>query len=316
MRDDTVREVIASGLRRLEGDLERLTPHMAPSARAWLRRLARDDDPAAYFGHPRAFPFVAMPVWFERAATGTVDLSRQERLAASSMAGYLFIRILDGLIDGHAQEELTFLPLLGVLHERFQSPYLALFPAGHPFQERFAATWSGCLDATARDAQEGTATLSAFVEVTARKVDAARLPLQATALLLDREDALRDWMRFFDLLGCWHLMEEDLLDFNEDAARGARTYVLSAAAARRRVGQSAIGWLLDCGIDEISATLGAWMAELRDAAASLGTSEPATYLAQRDEQLGRAIDGMRSAMRTLARVDEAISRNAPRGQPA
>lgn len=164
MIEEPVREVVSGAVRRLENELDELSPFMTARVRAWMRRLARDRDPASYFVHLRAFPFVLLPWWFERAARGTVDLELQGTLAGSSISGYYFIRILDGLMDAHAEDELEFLPVLGVFHDRFQLPYLSLFPAGHPFHDRFAATWSACLDATARDAA---------LDAQARKVDPA-----------------------------------------------------------------------------------------------------------------------------------------------
>jgi hypothetical protein len=300
-------EMVSEAVHRLEAEVEALSPFMAVPAKAWMRRLAGGRDPAAYFTHPRAFPFVLLPWWFERAARGSIDRELHIKLAGSSISGYYFIRILDGIMDGHAGKELEFLPILGVFHERFQSPYLSLFPDGHPFHDRFAATWSACLDATAQDAALGAPTLDAFVTVTARKVLAASIPLQAVAWLLDRQDELADWMAFFDLLGCWHLMEEDILDFNEDAGREARTFVLCLAERRRRPGQSPVGWLLESGIDEIAATMAGWMGELARRAAVLSAPEPAAYLIQRDERFRREIAATRPAMQALARVDAALS---------
>ena len=307
MVEGPVGQMVSEAVGRLEADLEALSPFMAVRARAWMRRLAGDRDPAAYFTHPRAFPFILLPWWFERAARGSIDRELQGTLAASSISGYYFIRILDGIMDGHVGQELEFVPILGVLHERFQSPYFSLFPDRHPFHDRFAATWSACLDATAQDAALGAPTLDDFVTVSARKVLAASIPLQAVAWLLGRQDQLADWMAFFDLLGRWHLMEEDLLDFNEDAGRQARTFVLCLAERRRRPGQSPVGWLLESGIDEIAATMAGWMAELAECAAVLSAPEPAAYIVQRNERLQREIDATRPAMQALARVDAALS---------
>jgi hypothetical protein len=313
--EEPVRALVANAVRRLEDDLEAFAPFMAGPVSAWMRRLARNIEPAAYFTHPRGFPFILLPWWFERSVRGAVDVGLHQRLIGSSISGYYFIRIVDGLMDGHAEDELEFLPALGVLHERFQSPYVSLFPAGHPFHDRFAETWAECLDATARDGALGAPTLDDFTTVSARKVRAASIPLQAVAALYARQEELAPWMAFFDLLGRWHLMEEDLLDFNQDARRGTQTYVLCLAERQRRAGQSRVGWVLESGIDEIAATMSGWMAELEELSASLGAPEPAEYLAEREQRLRREIEAARPVFQALSRIEASQAGETDRGDP-
>jgi hypothetical protein len=306
MRDAAQRLIVTSAVRQLEADLDALSPFLAPRVRAWMGRLSGGAAPADYFLHLRAFPFVQIPWWFEASLGGDVDPALHEALAGSSIAGYYFIRILDGLMDGHATDEISFLPALGVLHERFQAPYVALFAAAHPFWRRFREVWAGCLDVTARDAAEGAPTLDDFLAVTARKVDAASLPLAAVALRLGREDALAPWLHVFTRLGRWHLLEEDLLDIAEDAGRGGRTFVLSEAERRRAPHQSALGWLLAGGIGDLHALLRRWMIELRESAAGLGSPGLLAYLDEREGELAHRVAAMQPGLRALTRVAAAI----------
>ncbi len=306
MREEEQREIVVHAVRRLDEDLLELAPFSAPRVRAWASRLAGGAKTEEYFLHLRAFPFVGLPVWFELSVRGEVDPALHRALACSSIAGYYFIRILDGLMDGDATDEVSFLPVLGVLHERFQSPYATLFGADHAFWPRFRRTWSGCLDATTEDAAHGAPTLEDFFRVTARKVEAASLPLLAVALHLGREAELAPWMAVFERFGRWHLMEEDLLDVSVDAARGARTFALSEAERRRAPHESAIGWLLAGGIDELAGTLGAWMRELRASALALESPPLVRYLDARARGLDERLAAMRPGLRALTRLASAL----------
>src|ERR1700733_12212092 len=84
-------EMVSEAVHRLEAEVEALSPFMAVPAKAWMRRLAGGRDPAAYFTHPRAFPFVLLPWWFERAARGSIDPELHERLGGSPGAGGSFL---------------------------------------------------------------------------------------------------------------------------------------------------------------------------------------------------------------------------------
>lgn len=284
--------------------MERAAPFMAGQVAAWAQRLAGGPQPADYFTHPIAFPMLLLPWWLEQTLRDPPDRDLQADLAASTISGYYFIRLLDNVMDEGAEVERKLLPAAGFFHTQFQSPYQRYFAAAHPFWELFRRVWFHAADSTIRDAALTNIDRDTFITVAAQKVSAARIPLAAVCYRYERPELIAEWSRLVDLLGAWHQMFNDLLGWHKDLAHGAHTYLLSEAERQRAPGETVAAWVLREGFAWAMAALEGWMAELRALAAGLGSPALERYLDGRAGQLRARYEESRAGLRSAARLLE------------
>ena len=294
--------ITARAERRLRSDMGQLAPFLAPRLSSWIDDLLEGRSLAAGFLAPTAFPVVGIAWWAEE-AVGSVDPERQEDLAASSMAGYLFIRLIDNLMDGDGPGDVGLLPGLGFFSTVFVRPYRRWFPGSHPFWPYLEDVWVGAADLTARDAAFSHVDLERFHTVSARKTAAARIPVAATFHLHGRVDRLEEWEGFLDSFGRFHQLHNDLLSWRRDVATGTATYLLSMAGEGRS-DDAVAEWLLAEGLESTFATLQSTMADLVAIASSLGSPGLVRYVDRRRERLdddARAAAAGAAAWRELPR---------------
>ena len=115
-------------------------PHTSQRLRSWLASLFGPVAPDKVFTRADTFPLLLLPWWLE-SSVRQPDLSLQRELATSSISGYLYIRLIDNLMDGDAPADVGLLPALSLLHTRFAKPFGKWFGHSHPFWAEFHGIW-------------------------------------------------------------------------------------------------------------------------------------------------------------------------------
>lgn len=231
---------IARALSRLRADLRAAVPAIADDIQAWQVALAGSAEPADYFTHIDGFPLLRLPWWMyhgARRAEVDPDPSFLDDLIHSTVCGYYYIRLIDNVMDGHAEVERGLLPALGLFHSRFQGGYRRWFSHDHPFWDRFQRAWDRSVEVTILDGRLADVSWRDFVSLSGRKTGAATIPLAAVACRLGIEDRFQPWSAWVSDFGLWHQLCNDFFDWNKDLRLGTATYVLSEA--RRRAGPDA-----------------------------------------------------------------------------
>lgn len=275
-------------------------PVLSVPALAWTRTLSGGAPPERYFTHPDAFPMLLLPWWLEASIRGAPNRRFQGELVYSTMSGYYFVRMIDDLMDGERPPEAATLPALFVFHTEFVRTYQGIFGAADGFWDALAATWLDSAEMASRDAVDGAATRADFIETSARKTVAARIPLAAVCHRHGRTDLLDPWYRFVDLFGRWHQMLNDISGWQIDMEHGRQTYFLSRAPTRARSGVAA--WFVREGLAGGFAELDGWMDECLLAASDLGSLPLMAYLASRRDGVVAQRDEMMRTLQPLLRL--------------
>jgi hypothetical protein len=299
-------ETIAGAIIRLEADLEQAMPLVADQLKAWLADLAGGNRPQTYFEHPLAFPSLLLPWWLDSCLRDAPDETLQADLAYSTINGYLYIRLIDNVMDGHATVETQLLPALSFFHTQFQGVYGHYFTTDHPFWQLFQTVWYRSAEAAMHEAQLASIDAARFRQVSAQKVCAAKIPLAAVSHVHNRPDLIQPWSRLVDLLGSWHQMHNDLFGWAKDASLGTTTYFLSEAERQRRPDESLAGWVAREGFAWGISTLAGMMAAVEAAAQSLNCPELLDYLQTRRQLLAEQRRQAEKGLAALAKLADAI----------
>jgi hypothetical protein len=302
-----VEALVTDAVEAVESRMRGAAPFLAEGAARWMRGLWRTGHPADYFLQPDRFPVIQLPWWFEGTIRGTTDAGFQGSLVYSSVNGYYFIRLVDDVMDGNGSAPASLLPALGLFHAEFLSSYHRWFPSDHPFWNDFRAIWYGAADAAARDATLEDLDHERFIEVAARKVSAAKIPLAAVGHRYGALDRLPAWSDFCDRLGRFEQLTDDLFDWHDDLRRDAATWVLSEAGRRAAAGESVAAWIVREGFEWGVDTLRSWMTGLREAAHELECTKAVEHLAARESRLLERWDGVRPGLRSLGILARAMN---------
>jgi len=240
---------------------------------------------AHYFTNPRAFPLLLLPWWLEASIRASPSRDFQQDLVYSTVNGYYAVRLIDDLMDGDAPPPREVIPALQFFHTEFARSYARYFRFGHPFWEAFIAGWLGGAEAASRDARFETIDAERFVQVSAKKTVAARVPLAAVCHRYGRTDLLEPWYGFVDLFGGWHQMLNDIVGWNRDLEAGRTTYFLSRARASTHSADSIAEWVVADGLAWGRAQLDASMDSLKIAAARLQCPPLVAYLDERQRAI-------------------------------
>lgn len=280
-------------------------PHTLQRLQSWLASLFGGAPPEKVFTRADAFPLLLLPWWLESSVRQPA-LSLQRELATSSISGYLYIRLIDNLMDGDAPADVSMLPSLSLLHTQFTDPFRKWFGHSHPFWEEFHGIWFETAEVTLRDSTLDSIALSQFETISARKTGAAKIPVAATAYSLNRSDLLSDWYRFIDRFGCWHQMVNDLFGFHKDLRNGNTTYLLSEGRQAAGPSESIESWFYRQGFNWAIQQLDGWMNELRVIGARLGSPELLSYLDSRHVSLHDQAARVRSGLEALAEIGRVV----------
>jgi hypothetical protein len=283
-----------------------MAPFMAGAVNKWTRHLAQTPNPEDYYLHPKAFPMLLLPWWMEETFNPIPSVPFQTAVAASSINGYYYTRLVDNIMDKDGQEEISLLPSAHFFLCKSQFAYYPYFPADHPFWHDFLITLVTAGETAMRDAETAEIDLKTFTEVSAQKVCGAKIPLAAVAYHHEQTNLIGPWSEFVELFGRWHQMTDDLFDWHKDLQLGNPTYFLSEA--KRQSGQDNIaGWVIDLGFEWGCRQLAHWLADLHKMAQQLQSPSIVTYLKLREQLLQQQESDARTGLKGLAKLLTIIS---------
>jgi hypothetical protein len=293
------RELVQSSVHRALDDLAQDMPRSAASVLAWISDLSGTREPADYFLHPVAFPFLLLPWWLEHQIRGANDHAFQSDLIRSNVYGYYYTRLIDNVMDGHATVEDRLLPASGYFVSRFRGAYQPYFDWAHPFWAFFHRTWSEFGDVTTADGQLLDVDRDTFEGLVAHKVCAAKISLAAVCHRNRRPEDVPQWSAWIDVFGAWHLFREDLFDWQQDLQLGTLTYFLCEARRRKGAAEAEVSWIAREGLEWAMGELARWMAQVREL--RFVPPEVMAYLDDRE----REVQARRLALRpTLAFIQK------------
>jgi hypothetical protein len=297
-------QVLERATGRLQRDLGDTSPTLAAVMEQWLDRITGRQTLVDYFTHLRAFPIMLFPWWMEARSCGSHDLEFQEDLAGSSVSGYLYIRLIDNVMDEPDPAEIRILPLANYFHSRFQSVYLEHFPFGDPFWDVFHQTWMQSAEASLIDAAEDAIDERRFLEVAARKTCAGKIPLAAVCRRYGRTAVPDWWLKAFDRMAAVHQMSNDLFDFQRDLDARNATYFLSEGMRRKHEAETVPGWVVREGFDWGIRQLERWLEDLAFCAEACGSPGLGRYVELRVHDLRVTCRDLNEGFRTMRRVLE------------
>ena len=306
--------IIDAAFARLHETLRAAGPTVADCVHAWMESLggvARQKDG---YKHPLSYPMLLFPWWAEKTIHNPPDTDRQTDLAYSTVCGYYAIRLIDNLMDGHSTIELDILPALHVFEAEFQGTYHDDLACDHGFWVLFSEVWYRTAEVTLQDARATEIDLEHFMQVTARKTEAVKIPIAAVCYGEGRHELLDAWSDFVDLFGCWHQMSNDLFDWQRDMDAGTRTYFLSEAQRQSEPGEPVIGWVAREGFDWAMCALEEWMAALKNQARALGSPDLMEYLGLRERMLNDRRAALGPGLSAASRLFDLLSNAKRRGE--
>jgi hypothetical protein len=284
--------------------IRRDAPSLSGSALEWTRTLSGASPPERYFLHPEAFPMLLLPWWLEEAIRGAPDENFQAELIYSTMAGYYFVRMVDDVMDGERPPDAHVLPALYFFHTEFVRTYQRLFASDDGFWDALGSSWLSSADMASRDAQKGAPSRMEFIETSARKTVAARVPLAAVCHRYGRTELLDPWFDFVDVFGRWHQMLNDILGWQDDLEHGRQTYFLSLGPPRPHAAVGA--WVVREGLATGFAELDVWMDDCIRAATWLGSPPLLGYLQSRADRAATLRDELMRSLEPLLRLASAL----------
>ena len=285
MYDPNISVIISNAFVRLNTEAHKIGFFFGKQINNWIQHAYGTDKPEEAFMNPSAFPILLLP-WFAETSLHAEPIGAfQSDLIYSTINGYSYIRLIDNVMDGHGKQEVTFLPVLNFFHTKFQSQYLKYFRHNHSFWDYFNAVWFHSAEVTLRDTQLEEIDKDLFVEVSAQKTCAAKIPIAAVFYHYDCPECVEDWERFLDLFGCWHQMWNDIFSWVKDTRYETQTYFLSEANRSKRPGEPVIDWVIREGFNWGLEVLELWMDELELVAGDLNSSLLVGYLDDRRRTL-------------------------------
>ena len=296
----------------LLAELDNMAPFMAGRVRTWLTAQFGTATIGDLFSRAEAFPVMLFPWWLE-VSIRDPDPALHRDISTSTISGYLYIRLIDNLMDGDAPADVGLLPALGFFHSKFTEPYRRHFAAGHPFWTDILELWVETADVTMQDHALQDIDRNTFERISARKTGAAKIPIAAVAHSLKRTDLLPDWYRLVDLFGCWHQMLNDLFGWPRDLRHGAITYFLSEASREKTSGETFEKWIAHEGFGWAIRELDRWMDELRELASRLRSQDLHQYLDRRRALLDEQAARVRRGFQALEDLGELVGRQGRPG---
>ncbi len=281
MYDPALSAIIHQAFQRLQSAAQAVGPLLGQRILTWMQTVTAPGGPEQAFKSPGSFPMLLLPWFAEQSLHRDPDPDFQSHLVYSTAGGYLFIRLMDNLMDGHGEEQHDLLPAFAFFHTCFQSPYQAYFSYQHPFWEFFNRTWMHSAEATLEDSELKQIDLDLFLKISAHKTCAAKIPLAAVFWRYEQPDAMENWLRFVELFGRWHQMWNDLFGWVKDLQYGTQTYFLSEARRSMRQDEALADWVIREGFERGLATLDEWMNAMQAQAAELGSPPLLDYLHER-----------------------------------
>jgi hypothetical protein len=192
--------------------------------------------------------------------------------------------------------------MLGFFHMQFHGVYHTYFDASHPFWIQFRAISIQSAESALQDAAMTDVDLDGFRSIAGKKVAGGKIPLAAVAYRYACPDLYERWQLFFDKLGCWHQMYNDLFGWRKDLGNQTPTYFLCEGQRRKCPEHSVTAWIIHEGFAWGSSLLGAWLEELLTLAKELHSDELMLYLQYRQTLMEEQTPRFAAALRSLARL--------------
>jgi hypothetical protein len=303
--------LIRSAFDTVVAELDRLAPAARDHVRPWLGTLAPSGIPDERFTHRHTFPMLALPWWTEVTIRGSVDTAYQRELMASTISGYLFIRLLDDVMDRDPRAVPQLLPLAGLFHTMFERPYHRHFGPESEFWRHFDVAWAESANAAIGDAAQSDFDERAFRSIAARKLAAVSIPVTAVCLRHGRDDLVSDWERLCALIGRHEQLFDDMLDWHRDGESGRPSWFRSEA--RRRSPSNPTQWLVEHGLHWAQSQLGRLRDDIRVMARSLECTAIEPWLDDRQALIAELVTALEPGMAALAMIGNAMDPAPPIG---
>ncbi len=309
--DPELGRVISAAFANVHENLEKAGDFLARQVLGWFEAMSGAHPSEEVYKHPLSYPMLLFPWWAEKSLRQVPDPALQTDLVYSTVNGYYAIRMIDNLMDGHPTIELQILPALNFFYTEFQRPYQHYFAPEHPFWDYFTATWFASAEVAIKDAHVETIDHDHFVQVTAQKTCAVKIPIAAVCYRYERPDIISLWAQLVDLFGCWHQMYNDLFDWRKDSELQTCTYFLSEAERRKAPAESVADWVIREGFAWGIETLAAWMVQLKAMSDELYNPDVLAYLDAREALLSGKQKEVSAGLQSAAQLLTLLRQAAP-----
>jgi hypothetical protein len=297
MYDETLIEVAAEADEQLRAKLSAEVPIMAQSVERWLDEVFGGAGLAEVFTRIDAFPMLLIP-WWADGSIGERNRQLHRRLTYSTMNGYLYIRLIDNLMDREAPAHVDLLPALSFFHLEFVEPYRRLFPPAHRFWSDFRSIWLQAAEVTMQDGALADVDRTAFERISSRKTGAAKIPVAAVCHYRGRPHLQPRWNGLVEALGRWHQMHNDIFGWRKDLSHDRATFFLSEGR-RRRPDTDLEPWLIAEGFSWGMEELAQAMVDLKRIATNLDAVDLYAYLDARDLEVRSRADQIERDLRAV-----------------
>ena len=166
--------------------------------------------------------------------------------------------------------------------------------------------WFEAGEITLRDGLLREIDFDSFVNVSGKKVYAARIPCAAVCYRYERLDVLEMWRPLYERLEPWHQMYNDVFGWLGDLQNQTPTYFLSEAQRRKQPNESVAGWVAREGFAWAADLLKMWLAELQAIAATLNSRDVEAYLAFREALFQKHSAEIQTRLVQLATLLDAV----------
>ena len=283
--------------------LER-APLATDRVRSWLGTLGPSGNPDERFTHRHTFPMLALPWWAEATIRGEVDAVYQREVITSTISGYLFIRLLDDVMDRDPRAAPKLLPLAGLLHTMFERPYHRHFGPESEFWRHFDAAWAESANAAIGDAAQANLDEGAFQAIAARKLAAVKILVTAVCFRYGRADLVSDWTELCALISRHEQLFDDMLDWHRDAEAARPSWFLSEA--ERRCPSNPTQWLVEHGLHWAQSQLERLREDIRVMARLLECTAIEPWLDDRQALITELVTALEPGMAALAMIGHAM----------
>lgn len=299
MSESATDRVLELALQRLDDCLAK-APSLRALVRPWLRMHG------ARIHHAGFVPIFELPRWAQISVRGSVDADRDAELTYSTLCGYLFIRLIDDIVDDQNESARLGALALGVFDYEFLRAYRSFFSDDHAFWQQFEQHWRWSLDMTAEDVAADVTNREQFKQVAAGKLGAVRIPVTAACLLADRNDAVDAWLTLCDAVSRLYQFADDITDWQADLAAGRNSWLLSEADSQRACNESISAWMLRSGYTWSFARLDEWTAEAVAAANTVESAEAREHVTSFRDAMHRKLRELEPALAKLADLASAL----------
>ncbi len=221
-----MRPLLSPAVRTIEAWLGQGGPALQEAWRQWW--TTRNTSPDAYFGHPLALPVVELPSWAATRIGPALPETPVVAAVASSVAGYIHVRILDDVVDGDRSQpssptDLLLSAALLTAHHTF----LAVARGASAPDTDASDVWARFARAMCDEAHTRAGPPAIPDEATFQaSLDRSRpLGLPAAALFRNAGLSPAPVWEAVDLLIDVHQRHTDLIDLSRDAQHGWTTRV-------------------------------------------------------------------------------------------